>query len=260
MKQRSMTAIVALLFFVPIIYIGSWVLEAFVVILAITALMEIHQMKGIAPLSVPTLISSVALTYVILHDRLLDVYPLLPDNGSVFALFILALVSLTIVVKDYTIEDAGLSFVGILYVGTGFHSFILTRETNIHLLILSLLIIWSTDTGAYLVGRKLGKHKLAPLISPNKTIEGSVGGIFIALVVSVIYLLIFPTNWSILFMLPLVIVLSIAGQVGDLIESAIKRHFGTKDSGNILPGHGGIFDRFDSLLFVLSVIFIMGLV
>ncbi|WP_413527104.1 phosphatidate cytidylyltransferase [Marinilactibacillus psychrotolerans] len=260
MKQRSMTAIIALLFFVPIIYIGSWVLEAFIVLLAITALMEIHQMKGINPISFPTLVSSVALIFVILYKRILEVFPVLPDNGSLFALLILILISLTLVVKDYTIEDVGISFVGILYIGTGFYSFVLTRETNIHLLILSLLIIWSTDTGAYLIGRKFGKNKLAPLISPNKTIEGSIGGIIIAMIVSVIYLLLFPTNWPILLMLPLVVGLSIAGQIGDLIESAIKRHFGTKDSGNILPGHGGIFDRFDSLLFVLSVIFIMGLV
>ncbi|WP_208559671.1 phosphatidate cytidylyltransferase [Marinilactibacillus kalidii] len=260
MVQRSLTAIIALLFFVPIIWIGSWVLELFIILLAITALIEIHQMKGIQPISIPTLVASIALVYIILYNRIHELLPNLAQNGSVFAFFVILILCLTIVLKDYTIEDVGVSFMGIMYTGIGFHSFILTRETNLHLLILSLIIIWSTDTGAYLVGRKMGKHKLAPSISPNKTVEGSIGGIVIALLVSIIYLLFFPSVYPLIMVIPLIILLSISGQIGDLIESAIKRHFGTKDSGNILPGHGGIFDRFDSLLFVLSVIFIIGLV
>ncbi|WP_225744138.1 phosphatidate cytidylyltransferase [Marinilactibacillus sp. Marseille-P9653] len=260
MVQRSLTAIIALLFFVPIIWIGSWVLEAFIVLLAITALIEIHQMKGIDPISIPTGVSSLALIYIILYSRIHELLPELSQSGSVFALFIVLLLGLTLIIKDYTIEDVGVSFMGILYLGTGFHSFILTRENNLHLLILSLIIIYSTDTGAYLVGRKIGKHKLAPSISPNKTVEGSIGGVVISLLISIIYLLFFPSAYSLIVVIPLIVILSVAGQIGDLIESAIKRHFGTKDSGNILPGHGGIFDRFDSLIFVLSVIFIMGLV
>jgi len=260
MVQRSLTAIIALIFFVPIIWIGSWVLEAFIVLLAIAALIEIHQMKGIRPLSLPTLFASIALIFVILYDRMMELLPFIPNNGSILALFVLLLPCLTLFDKHYSIEDAAISFFGITYIGTGFHAFMLTRETDVHLLILSLLIIYSTDTGAYLVGRQFGKHKLAPSISPNKTIEGSVGGVIISLLVSAVYLAVFPVEWSRMFTLMMVVVLSIAGQVGDLIESSFKRHYNFKDSGNILPGHGGIFDRFDSLLFVLSVIFVLGLV
>jgi len=118
-----------------------------------------------------------------------------------------------------------------------------------------MLIVWITDSGAYIVGRAIGKHKLAPKISPNKTWEGSIGG-------SVVAVLVVPTlfslfgwlpNYNLFELLGIAILLSIAGQFGDLIESGFKRHYGVKDSGNILPGHGGILDRFDSMLIVMPL-------
>jgi phosphatidate cytidylyltransferase len=105
---------------------------------------------------------------------------------------------------------------------------------------------------------KFGKNKLAPHISPNKTIEGAIGGIICAVIVAVIYLLVWPMNYSLLVMLPLTAVFSVVGQMGDLVQSAYKRHYGVKDSGNILPGHGGILDRFDSLLFVFPLMHLVG--
>lgn len=120
-----------------------------------------------------------------------------------------------------------------------------------------LFIIWATDTGAYFLGSALGKKKLWPKISPNKTIEGALGGIVLASIVGVIFQLIYPFNMSMLTIIIVSIVISVVGQIGDLTASAYKRHFGVKDSGQILPGHGGILDRLDSLLFVLPLMYII---
>ena len=121
------------------------------------------------------------------------------------------------------------------------------------------VVVWSTDIGAYMIGRKIGKHKLWPVISPNKTWEGSIGAVVCALICSAIYMAILGSlgiNFGVseLTMIILAFFLSIVGQMGDLVESAYKRFYGVKDSGKILPGHGGILDRFDSMLFVLPVV------
>lgn len=143
--------------------------------------------------------------------------------------------------------------------GLGFHFMIEARATGLSTIFYAFLIVWTTDTGAYLIGRQIGKHKLAPHVSPNKTWEGSIGGTVLALIVCAVYLYFFPQKYGYVIMLLATIVFSIGGQLGDLIESALKRHYGVKDSGRILPGHGGIFDRFDSLLFVLPLMYLMGL-
>lgn len=119
-----------------------------------------------------------------------------------------------------------------------------------------LIVIWGNDSFAYFVGRKIGKTPLAPKISPNKTIEGSVGGIIGAFALSSLFLVIFePMDITILQNLILVAVIGIIGQLGDLAESAIKRYYGVKDSGNILPGHGGMLDRFDNMLLALPMFY-----
>ncbi|MGK5087152.1 phosphatidate cytidylyltransferase [Bdellovibrionota bacterium FG-2] len=121
--------------------------------------------------------------------------------------------------------------------------------------ILFLLIVWSGDTGAYFAGKKYGKMKLYPKISPKKTVEGAVGGLAAGLVVAFIYkLLIFRAlSWGSVFLVPLII--GSASQAGDLCESFVKRAFGVKDSGSILPGHGGFLDRFDGVVFSLPVMY-----
>ena len=113
--------------------------------------------------------------------------------------------------------------------------------------------VWMTDTGAYLVGRKWGKHKLAPALSPNKTVEGSLGGLALALLTGALFGL-----WIHLPLrdgLAVGLIAGVMGQVGDLFESALKREIGIKDFGGIMPGHGGALDRFDSLLFVTPLAF-----
>ena len=132
-------------------------------------------------------------------------------------------------------------------------------DNGLPLFFFVLFNIWATDSGAYFIGRALGKRKLWPEISPKKTVEGAIGGIASALVLTVIFQLIHPL-FSFSEALLAAIVIAVFGQMGDLVESALKRHYGVKDSGNILPGHGGILDRFDSLIFVLPILHVLQLV
>ena len=117
--------------------------------------------------------------------------------------------------------------------------------------------MWLTDTGAYIFGRLMGKHKLWPVISPNKTIEGFIGGLICSIIVPLVMLQFVDFNIAIWLLIIVTIILSMFGQLGDLVESGLKRHFGVKDSGRILPGHGGILDRFDSFMFVLPLLNIL---
>ena len=148
------------------------------------------------------------------------------------------------------------------YIGIGFQNLLAARENSLFILFLALFIVWATDSGAYFVGRKFGKTKLIPSVSPNKTVEGSLGGIVSAVVVALIMVFLYPKQAPSISLLHLVIlaaIFSVVGQIGDLVESSLKRHFGVKDSGKILPGHGGILDRFDSLIFVFPMMHLLGL-
>lgn len=127
------------------------------------------------------------------------------------------------------------------------------REWGAWLMLLVAVCVWMTDTGAYLVGRKWGKHKLAPTLSPNKTVEGSVGGLALAVLTGVCFGLWIHLSWQ--HGLVVGLIAGVMGQMGDLFESALKREIGIKDFGGIMPGHGGALDRFDSLLFVTPLAF-----
>jgi phosphatidate cytidylyltransferase len=118
------------------------------------------------------------------------------------------------------------------------------------------VVTFANDTGAFYSGKMFGKHRLYEAVSPKKTWEGSVGGLLLALITGALFLHFFGPRPVSLTMLLLIAVLSAAGQVGDLAESMIKRNHGVKDSGGILPGHGGVLDRIDSLLFSIPVLYI----
>ena len=132
---------------------------------------------------------------------------------------------------------------------------------GIYLFVLALLGAVATDIAAYFIGCRFGKHKLIPDVSPKKTIEGAVGGIVICALACVIYGAvigaIFHVTPKYLPLLILGVVISVISQIGDLIASLIKRHFNLKDYGNLLPGHGGILDRFDSVIAISPFIFLL---
>jgi phosphatidate cytidylyltransferase len=128
------------------------------------------------------------------------------------------------------------------------------RPAGNYWLLVALMIVWAADSGAYFAGRKFGKHKLSPRISPNKTIEGLVGGVIAGMAVALVAAPLIGTKLGDLPAVALVAAWTILfSVVGDLFESLLKRHVGTKDSGNLIPGHGGVLDRIDSVLAALPV-------
>ncbi len=114
------------------------------------------------------------------------------------------------------------------------------------------MLVWATDTGALAVGRTLGGPRLAPRISPNKTWSGAIGGLACAAALGALMHWL-TGNAGIALLVGLSVGLSLVSQAGDLVESAVKRHYGVKDSGSLIPGHGGLFDRVDGLLFASVV-------
>lgn len=181
-------------------------------------------------------------------------------EGVLIELMLLLMVPV-ITKNKSSIHEICYILLGSLYIGASLHFMVETRMLE-HGLILTLTIliaIWTTDSAAYFVGKAIGKHKLWPTISPNKTIEGSLGGVLFALGFVAI-LTIWTNQLSMTYSLLLALTVSLSGQMGDLVESAVKRTLDVKDSGQILPGHGGILDRFDSLLFVFPILHLFSLI
>lgn len=173
-----------------------------------------------------------------------------------FVLFTYAVV--VVILRKHNVVDLSLTILSILYIVIPFECIIKINEVSINSFNMSWIIFivaFSSDISAYFVGKNLGKHKLIPLVSPNKTIEGSLGGILGSAIVVCIISKIFGFNM--ILMSTVAVVGSILSQIGDLFASAIKRYAGIKDFSHIIPGHGGIIDRFDSVLFVAPLIFIL---
>jgi phosphatidate cytidylyltransferase len=182
----------------------------------------------------------------------------LPSLEGVFFLFVVGIASLTLWTRRPLVEAlpaAGISASGLLLVAFPL-SFAVrlhgTGHEGPHLLLFTLVIVWVGDTAAYFVGRSIGKYPLAPHLSPKKTWEGTVASIFGSLAV----VLIFGRFMTVPLphLLAMAGVANVAGQMGDLLESAYKRSAGVKDSGALLPGHGGVLDRIDALILAIPVV------
>ena len=152
---------------------------------------------------------------------------------------------------EQSLKDGALTLFGVLYLGLTLGTLSMTRllPQGEWLIFFLLLVTWASDTGAYYVGTLFGRHRLAPRISPKKTVEGLVGGLIAAIIVGYVARWWFLPELSGLDCLILAILMTVTGLWGDLTESVMKRSAGMKDSGGILPGHGGMLDRLDSLLF-----------
>jgi phosphatidate cytidylyltransferase len=262
MKQRVLTGIIAGAAFIAITILGGYPFVILVSLMAIIGLKELLAMKKKTLLSISGLISILILLVLVIPQQYLIHIGVHFDVFPVIVLGVLTLLTITVISKnEYTFEDAAVSILTVLYVGYGFYAFLNVRlsENGLAMLFLILFMIWATDSGAYFVGKSLGKTKLWPAISPNKTIEGSLGGVLAALVVALIFQLIYPIFDTLIYALFIAIVVGVAGQLGDLIQSAFKRYYGVKDAGTLLPGHGGILDRFDSTIFVFSLLYVLQL-
>ena len=257
MKQRIITAVISAAIFLPIVIYGGIPFIGLVYLLASVGLYELLKMHKINLFSVPGVISLVLLWIFLLPDQFQSILKSAQYTKVEIALLVVLLfLTYTVATKNrFTFEHVAFSILATLYVGMGFFYFIETREEGGLLYIFySLFIIWSTDSGAYFVGRAMGKNKLWPEISPNKTVEGFIGGILCAVIVAVLFSFYTDIEAGLIQLIIITILLSIFGQIGDLVESALKRHYNVKDFGHILPGHGGILDRFDSLLFALPLL------
>ncbi|WP_101772960.1 phosphatidate cytidylyltransferase [Peptostreptococcus faecalis] len=176
-----------------------------------------------------------------------------------FVLFFIFVISIVyVLMQKRDVLDLCITFSGILYVCFCFN-FIIWTCNNISngaiYVWLIFIISFGTDIFAYLVGIKFGKHKLIPKVSPKKTIEGSIGGILGSIAFSVIFGIIFNLNIGVTLIIAFIG--SIIAQMGDLIASSVKRYAGVKDYGKLIPGHGGILDRFDSVLLVSPYVYIV---
>lgn len=259
MRQRVITSIILLIAIVPPVLYGGWLYGVLIALIALLASMELIHMANISRRLFPSLITYLGTMSIVYFDYIAEFIPPHLNNGIIPIFLTMLLLICTVLVKEYDFTKAGISLLTMFYAGLGGYAALTIRTQNLALFIFILLVVLSTDIGAYFIGSKIGKHKLAPSISPNKTIEGALGGISVAFVLAAIYLRFFAFHYSYGIMLGSAVILSATGQFGDLLASNMKRHFKVKDSGNILPGHGGILDRFDSTLFTLSMALILGI-
>jgi len=197
--------------------------------------------------------SGVLLCSVILFGNHHALLPIL--SGLIIVLFLFYLLFHTNPKEG--LHDLSLSLLGIAYLALlcPYLALIRNLSNGSTLFLLLLVIVWLTDTGAYFIGKKWGAHKLYEKISPGKTIEGAVGGLVFALVGAYLYASAFIDFINIPQILIIAFLVSCIGQVGDLCESMIKRSFRYKDSGKIIPGHGGILDRIDALIFAAPLLY-----
>ena len=181
-----------------------------------------------------------------------------PSLDAVFFLFVLGIATLTLFTRRPLVEvlpAAGISASGFILI-----AFPLSFAIPLHgisgqgpaMLLFALVIVWVSDTAAYFAGRSIGKHPFAPKLSPNKTWEGAVAGFLGSLAVAFVF---WPwVNVQLVHLLGMAAAGNVAGQVGDLLESGYKRSAGIKDSGSLLPGHGGVLDRIDALILAIPVV------
>jgi phosphatidate cytidylyltransferase len=245
---RVLTALVLVPFIVWIVLAAPY--WAFAAVVAAVGLIAFHEFdhiatsQGITRAGWPGLAAGLALLFA-------------PEPAVVIVLVALAAMILALGAPDLkgVLTSASAFLLGVIYIFGAWRSAIGLREINPHWLMIALLVSWAGDTAALYVGRAFGKHKLAPLISPKKTWEGAFGSVAGGMLAAGIYAHYLIPSAQLWGVLALGAAANIAGQVGDLCESAFKRGADIKDSGTTLPGHGGWLDRIDSSLFSVPVVY-----
>jgi phosphatidate cytidylyltransferase len=273
LKERTLTSAWYATLLVVIVWFGRGPgFTALVATFGVLAALEFYRMVASSAKPSPLTYFGLIWTAFFILSRNSDLLSLLeahfnPDLLTpllITSAIVLSLIGLlTRRQKEGTFSSWAWTIAGILYIGWLLSHLVALRGLNSgrNWVFLVLFVTWVSDTTAFLVGRRFGRHKLAPAISPSKTWEGTIGGICGGIAVSTLFFA--PTS----FQLPLssgqAILLgaltSILGQVGDLVESLLKRNLGVKDSGRLMPGHGGILDRIDSLIFAGIVVYYFAL-
>jgi len=262
MKTRSITAFFFTIVMLGSIFLGAYVFTFFYLLLSTLALAEFYKLVGTAgttPHQVLGLAGSIA---IFLLTAAYHFFPLNPK----YLLLLVPLVFLVFLVELYKkaqlpFSNISFTFTGLIYVSVPFCFFYSLgfmndwNTYNFHLPLSFLLMLWASDTGAYLFGRKLGSHKLFERHSPKKTWEGFFGGVLTSVLVSFIISLFFKEISFLIWGGMAVLIVSF-GTLGDLVESMLKRSLNAKDSGDLLPGHGGLLDRFDGLLIAAPIVFV----
>ncbi|HRP01869.1 MAG TPA: phosphatidate cytidylyltransferase [Candidatus Kapabacteria bacterium] len=264
--KRVAVALIGIPLLLYVIYSGSIPFFIAIIIISTISLWEFYEIarnKGTQPLTIlGLLVNIISLTLLYLHSINFNItqYYLIT-----FLLFIICAFLFQLFRKENnSISNISITIGGLIYINLMFASLYMLREFHLFfgkviefnpmLLVYSFIIsIWVCDSAAYFVGSKFGKNKLMPSISPKKSWEGAVAG-FIGSVLSMLIFNLITNNFSIIHSLVIGVLVGTAGQIGDLSESQIKRDANVKDSSNILPGHGGFLDRFDSIMFVSPII------
>lgn len=256
MKQRLISALVALIILIPLIILGGNIFNIGVYVIALLGLkefMDIKETKKHIPLFVKVM-SVVFYTIIILSSFGGNLLTLSMDYRLISGLF-LAFLLPTVLYHDrdkYSINDAFYLMGGIFFLAVSMILLINIRAHGLSMLIYLILITTMTDTFAYVTGMLVGKHKLLESISPKKTWEGTIGGtLFATFISTVFYVTVINPGINLVVIILISTFLSLVASLGDLVFSAIKRYYGKKDFSNIMPGHGGILDRLDSIIFVL---------
>ena len=256
MKKRILSAIVMILIFVPLLLLGGKIFALFMTFLAVLGLYElihIRESKKEFPFLIKVFAYVMVVFFALSHfDSIEFIYTM---DYRVVAFMIFIFLSPMVFIHDYkkyNLNDALFLIGSVLFIGLSFNLVIICRNYDIMYIIYLLLITTITDTFALFTGMLVGKHKLCPKVSPKKTIEGLVGGtVFGTFVASCFYVTAINPTISLPFIVIVTAILSLVGELGDLVFSSIKRYYDKKDFSNLIPEHGGILDRFDSLIFVV---------
>lgn len=253
---RTLLIIILLPIILFIIHLGGLLYYTAIILFSILAFWESRCIVANQGYRL-SLLPGVALTiFFLFQEKLLNLYP------SIYVKLFFVILFFVILFEQFFSKNKSNSVLNIcltlffaVYTGQllSFFLSIIELEKGKLILIFVLFITWISDTVAYLFGVKFGKKHPFPYISPNKTVEGALAGIFGGIICALIFYTVLPVNIYVLLLLGAIT--SISGQAGDLFESLIKRNFGVKDSGNLIPGHGGILDCIDSILFSIPILY-----
>jgi phosphatidate cytidylyltransferase len=271
MNKRVISGALGAVFWLGLIFWGGLPYALSIVVLVVWGIKEYTDLlkcQGFRPQTQVILFISLLLLAVI---YIVTNYPVLIDGNplqhSERFLTLMLIVTFFIIFTNELIGgtpeqglvNAAVNLFGTVYIGFLFAYMLLLRylpgRDGLFYVLFTVLVTWFNDTSAYFVGIKFGKHKLSPKISPKKSVEGSVAGLFGGLIAAVLLGIIFKKPLLLMGLMGIIVV--VGGQCGDLIESIIKRNAGVKDSGAFLPGHGGVLDRFDSLLTAAPLVYYM---